>query len=224
MPLSRTQSIAGLQHTKPGDAEKKLLAAAAKLFAQNGFDSVSTRDISREAELNISLISYYYGGKEGLYKAVILDFANKVEELLDQNLEDFVPEKISRPSFLALMRNILASMVTFKFANPNLFILLQREMLDQMPYARDIFDQLFPHLAGKVIGIFKEAQKAKIIRRDIHLTSHFLFMVHAVDQAFILSRCDCAFTQKEGLKLPAQIDEFVNQLLKTFIEGILIEK
>ena len=52
-------------------SREKLLEVAVHLFAQKGLDGVSTRDLAREAGLNISLISYYFGGKEGLYRAVL---------------------------------------------------------------------------------------------------------------------------------------------------------
>mgnify|MGYP000861712990 CR=1 FL=1 len=52
-----------------------LLQSAAKLFSKNGLEKTSTRDISQESKVNISMISYHFGGKEGLYKQVRLDFA-----------------------------------------------------------------------------------------------------------------------------------------------------
>ena len=57
------------QNTK--DTSGKILKAAAKLFARYGYDGVSVKAISREAGANSALISYYYGGKPGLYQAVL---------------------------------------------------------------------------------------------------------------------------------------------------------
>jgi len=48
-----------------------LISAAGKLFAQNGYDGTSIRDICTEAKTNIAAISYHFGDKIGLYKAVI---------------------------------------------------------------------------------------------------------------------------------------------------------
>jgi AcrR family transcriptional regulator len=49
----------------------EILEAAAGLFAQNGFDGVSVRDICSALGLNSSIVSYYFGGKRGLYLAVL---------------------------------------------------------------------------------------------------------------------------------------------------------
>lgn len=48
-----------------------LIAAATPLFAAKGLSGVNVREIARAAGANPSLISYHFGGKEGLYAAVI---------------------------------------------------------------------------------------------------------------------------------------------------------
>ena len=50
--------------------EENILFAAEKLFAKNGFGSTSTREICKEANVNISMISYYFGSKEKLYERI----------------------------------------------------------------------------------------------------------------------------------------------------------
>ncbi len=54
-----------------GDAKEKLLAVAGPMFADRGYDGVSTRDLSRKAKVNLSAITYHFGSKRGLYNAVI---------------------------------------------------------------------------------------------------------------------------------------------------------
>ena len=53
------------------DAKEKLLAAAVPLFAEKGFAAVSIREVAEAAGVNSALISYYFGGKSGLYEAVL---------------------------------------------------------------------------------------------------------------------------------------------------------
>lgn len=60
------------------NAEQKIIEVATKLFAKNGFEGASTRDICKEAGVNISLISYYFGGKEGLYKKIVAEIAQGI--------------------------------------------------------------------------------------------------------------------------------------------------
>lgn len=55
------------------EARHRLLHTALRLFARKGFAKTSTREIAREAEVNISAISYYFGDKEGLYAATFCE-------------------------------------------------------------------------------------------------------------------------------------------------------
>ena len=68
------------QNTK--DTSGKILKAAAKLFARYGYDGVSVKAISREAGANSALISYYYGGKPGLYQAVLKQKAESLKSAM----------------------------------------------------------------------------------------------------------------------------------------------
>jgi TetR/AcrR family transcriptional regulator, regulator of cefoperazone and chloramphenicol sensitivity len=58
--------------TGPG-ARERLLGAALQLFAERGFTKASTREIAAAAGVNIGLISYYFGDKQGLYKAAFTE-------------------------------------------------------------------------------------------------------------------------------------------------------
>ncbi len=53
------------------DKREAMLDVAEKLFADKGFDGVSTREIAKEANLNIAMIAYYFGSKEELLKEVL---------------------------------------------------------------------------------------------------------------------------------------------------------
>lgn len=51
--------------------EENILFAAEKLFAEKGFEGTSTREIAKAANVNISMISYYFGSKEKLYEKLV---------------------------------------------------------------------------------------------------------------------------------------------------------
>lgn len=55
------------------EARSRLLDAALALFAEKGYAKTSTREIALAAQINIASISYYFGDKAGLYKAVFTD-------------------------------------------------------------------------------------------------------------------------------------------------------
>ena len=55
------------------EARARLLSAARRLFAEKGFAKTATREIALAAQVNIASISYYFGDKAGLYRAVFTD-------------------------------------------------------------------------------------------------------------------------------------------------------
>lgn len=72
MSPTRTVSTAT---APPGqaDARSRLLDAGLRLFAQQGYAETSTRELAEAAGVNIASISYYFGDKAGLYRAVFLE-------------------------------------------------------------------------------------------------------------------------------------------------------
>lgn len=76
----------------------EILSVAEKLFAEKGFDGTSVRDISTNADINVAMISYYFGSKEKLLEQLILvrvqDLKIKLENLFNENLSPF--EKIDK--------------------------------------------------------------------------------------------------------------------------------
>ncbi len=55
------------------DARQRLLAAGLKLFAEQGFEQTSVRALAREAGVNLAAVSYYFGDKTGLYRALFTE-------------------------------------------------------------------------------------------------------------------------------------------------------
>jgi len=54
-------------------ARARLLRSGLQLFAQQGFAKTSTRELAEHAGVNIASISYYFGDKAGLYRAVFFE-------------------------------------------------------------------------------------------------------------------------------------------------------
>ncbi|MFL6710912.1 MAG: CerR family C-terminal domain-containing protein [Massilia sp.] len=56
-------------------SRERLLKAAMRLFAAQGFATTSTREIAQAAGTNIAAISYYFGDKAGLYRATFREMS-----------------------------------------------------------------------------------------------------------------------------------------------------
>ena len=58
---------------EPDPARARLLRAGLRLFAQQGYAATSTRELAQAAGVNVAAISYYFGDKAGLYRAVFFE-------------------------------------------------------------------------------------------------------------------------------------------------------
>jgi len=67
------------------DKKDHILDVAERVFSELGFDGASTRTISGEAGVNMAMLNYYFGSKEGLFLAVfhrkIISFQDLLKNL-----------------------------------------------------------------------------------------------------------------------------------------------
>jgi AcrR family transcriptional regulator len=77
-----TRDIVDLGPIVGGDTRARLLEAGLRLFASRGFDSVTTRQLTKAAGVNIAAIGYHFGGKQELYRAVIEQQVAETEPIL----------------------------------------------------------------------------------------------------------------------------------------------
>jgi len=62
------------------DKKDHILDVAEKVFSDQGYDGASTRTISGEAGVNMAMLNYYFGSKEGLFLAI---FNRKISSFRD---------------------------------------------------------------------------------------------------------------------------------------------
>jgi AcrR family transcriptional regulator len=72
-PPPTPANAARRQRSDGVEARSHLLLTALRLFSEKGFAKTSTREIASAAGANIAAISYYFGDKAGLYRAVFTE-------------------------------------------------------------------------------------------------------------------------------------------------------
>ena len=124
----------------PTATRKALLAAGALLFPEQGFDGVSTEEIAGRAVVNKALISYHFGGKRGLYAAVLASAFSEMAE----RLRAIEAEASSAREGLHRFLEAFAAMTRER---PDFPILFLREAL-----SAGIEPAVMPHLL-KIVGV-----------------------------------------------------------------------
>jgi len=67
------------------ETEIKIKTAAKSLFLKKGYSATTTRDISKESDINLALLNYYFTSKKKLFEIIMLetfyDFISKMVEV-----------------------------------------------------------------------------------------------------------------------------------------------
>jgi len=85
-------------HQRGEETRSRILETALELFAASGFEGASTRTIAERAGVNLPAIQYYFGSKEGLYRAVIEQISQEMQAGVAPVAERIRTELAGQPS------------------------------------------------------------------------------------------------------------------------------
>ena len=136
-----------------------LLGAARKMFARKGLNGTSIRDIANEAQVNSSMISYYFDGKENLYRECLKEIGQTHFKFTEQILQP----PSSRADFGLRLKLFAENLLTLFLEDRDSGLIIIREYDRLNSPAEDIFKQGFLDVFDQIIHFFKASQKAKVI-------------------------------------------------------------
>lgn len=88
------------------DAKTHILDTSVMLFSTLGYKETSIREISRVAGVNVSMISYYFGGKDGILHDIVISVSEGFTTLLDEfDLDDMGATLIAVKRFLEYLED-----------------------------------------------------------------------------------------------------------------------
>jgi len=192
-----------------------LIGAASQLFAKNGFDATTVRNICDLAGVNLSLVSYHFEGKEGLFRACV-ELYGKAR--LSAAQEVLIPPKSLEELSIRLEMFISGFFNTY-LENPELTRMIQREIEIRPKLCEDIFKATFLKAYNTLVDFIKAAQKAGLLAKDIDagIASAIVF-----GQATHAIRTD-QFAQTfvgHSLKDPKYREKLVTHIVRIVIHGL----
>jgi AcrR family transcriptional regulator len=160
----KAATAAARERRNPEATRQALLRAGAELFAERGFDGVPTEDLAARAGVNKALINYHFGGKRGLYVAILQStFASIADRL--KAIEASAPG--TREALHAILE-AFQEMARERQGFPTLFL---REVL-----STGIEPALLPHML-EIIGVSRRlaarGARERLFRRVDPLLLHF---------------------------------------------------
>lgn len=203
------------------DLRQCILKSAAKLFSSLGLDKTSTRDISKDSQANISMISYHFGGKEGLYKQVIREFALEVQTQSLALYQDKLKTELTRQSFIQEIEVMIRMIIEMRLSHPEITQILDREKIEGMPLSKEVHEEIFYPLIKRFYDIVDEAKVKKIVKPEIHPTIYFLIITESIFGFFQMSKCDLSL-KKDSQFFIQDTEKLVQQFLLIFTQGALL--
>lgn len=198
----------------------RLMTAATKLFAERGLDGVSIRELAEAANVNVAMVSYYFRGKEELYKTAVHEFGLLVQQKTKNITGPLQNSDFDRQTFETQMKLFCSSLVEHVFTHHQMFRLMQREILSGLPHCRPTFEQVFTEVRNELIAALTMAQNKGFLKRELHIGLFFFFMIHSIQQLALAAECDPLLLQI--LPDPRKAHQvFADQIYETFIKGAL---
>ncbi|MES2386461.1 MAG: TetR family transcriptional regulator [Bacteroidota bacterium] len=152
--------------------EDKIKEAARQVFTRKGYEATKMRDIAAEADINLSLINYYFRSKERLFRLIMEETTDKLLAGLRLLLNN--PEL----SLIQKVEKIADHYITLLLEHPNLPAFILKEILSNAEGfiasagpKQVIFES---HMVQQMIALGAEG---KIAFNPIHIFMNTLGMI-----------------------------------------------
>ena len=192
-----------------------LIAAAVKAFARMGYEGTTVKQIAQIAKVNVSLVSYHFGGKKKLYQACLEKFGFARLETV---------RKLLQPSSSFLELRLRLSIFANEFfeshlENLELVSIIHREVQSGIENAPETFRKTFLRVFETIVAFLHDAQQKKIIRSDanplIVAGSFFGSMVHTLTNDHVAKKFFNATVSDSSHR-----QVICEQLMICFVDGL----
>lgn len=204
------------------DKKDHILDVAERVFSDLGYDGASTRTISGEAGVNMAMLNYYFGSKEGLFLSVFNRKINSFKEILqdlgsDTNLNSW--QKIEKYIELYAERVV----------NNNCFQKMLYQELARMKRS-ELTDKLTGIVMTNVIelkkilaegiekGEFKKDTDADLVIATIYGTKNFIINTPHMTSTML------GYDIQEEKNLEEKFKPRIKSYLKTLLKAYLLNE
>jgi AcrR family transcriptional regulator len=163
------------------EKQVQIILAAERLFAEHGFNGTSVRDIALNANVNLAMISYYFGSKEKLLESI---FEYRIGATTIQ-LEYLLAQKETDPldKIYILIDHYIEKMQN----NSHFFkIMLSEQIKDQEN--QELIELIFNSKKKNfdlISGLIAEGQKTGQFKKSIDISLLMSTLVGASNQMYI---------------------------------------
>ena len=191
------------------DAKEKLIEAGKRLFAEKGLAGVSIRQLAKEAGINSALISYYFGGKEGLYAAILEQQFSPINDLLDRVRE-------IRTSPTEKIMGYAHNVVIIHKKMPFLTKFLMGELLNPSKFFEPVIYKYIERIYLFITETLREGVAAGEFRKDLDVKTATLALAGMMNFYYITRPINRHFGEN-GTEQNAQ---YAMNAIEIFLNGV----
>ncbi len=211
-----------IENKKQNLSKKKIINSAIVLFANKGFESTSTREICKHAGVNLSLIPYYFGNKDGLYTNIIESIVNYGVSFLQEEID--AAEKVQSMTLnekIYLYKTLLEKYANFLYSEnvPNSFVVL---MIKEQAVSHSKFGEMYSQkinilykaLREILASILNKKEDDKSIIFEVSSVIGQILSLKIMDRATLASLKQDFYTRDDNKKIKNIIFSHIDANLK----------
>lgn len=202
------------------EKQVQIIEIAEKLFAQNGFNGTSVRDIAEEAGVNLAMISYYFGSKEKLMQALFEhrsgNIKMRVDTLLNDEslsprakvdwlIDDFIDRAMQRECFYKIM--------------------VCEQMMEKNQFVTSMIGEVKKKNAEIISELIKDGQKKGVFKKNIDVVLMLNTMFGTVTQMLISRQYYKEFNNQADMpeeKFEQQFRKKLSNHIKSLFKALLV--
>lgn len=217
--------------TKQNLSKKKIINSAIILFANKGFGSTTTREICKHAGVNLSLIPYYFGNKEGLYMNIIDSILNYgLAYMQNEIVQANSVHELAMNEKITLYRTLLEKYVDFLYSEnvPSSFVALMiKEQLISHSKFSDIYSQkisIFYTALRKILAsIFAKRETDKVIIYEVSSIIGQILGYKLMNRTTLDALGQDLYTKEDNKKIKLIVLSYIDSTLEKINKKILPE-
>ena len=198
--------------------KEKILDAAGDVFGRVGYKAATIREICRAAGVNVASINYYFGGKEELYRTVVMDLISRtfVRYPVDEGTDgQSSPQDRLRAFIHGALRRLLSPGGLSGY--PGKGQLVSRDLADPSPFMDDMVNEFIRPTAAVLSAIVSELLGTGATIKDI-----MRCQISVIGQCFHYAMARPIVTRLVPMDFsdPSMIDELTDHITRFSLAGI----
>lgn len=203
------------------DKKDHILDVAERIFAEFGYDGASTRAISGEAGVNMAMLNYYFGSKEGVFLAIferrIAFFQKLLSEIgseenlsswekLNKYIDSYVERVVNNNCFHIMLNREISKTKKTELTDKITHIVMKNVIVFQNIIAEGIKS-----------GDFNQDTDQELLVATIFGTKNYIINTPHISS--VVMGYDVLDSQAQDDKLKPRLKKYLKNLLKAYLHN-----